>query len=71
MGVDAMIALAALGLSLLGVGSAGATALFKIARGLGSFESKILEVIKNQQSQINRLEQVADRHDERLRDGGL
>jgi hypothetical protein len=66
-----MIALAALGLSLLGVGSAGAAALFKIARGLGSFEAKILEVIRNQQSQINRLEQVADRHDERLRDGGL
>ena len=66
-----MIALATLGLSLLGVGSAGALALFKIARGLGSFESKILEVIKNQQSQITRLEQVTDRHDERLRDGGL
>jgi hypothetical protein len=71
MGVDAMIALATLGLSLLGVASAGAAALFKIARGLGSFEAKILEVIRNQQSQINRLEQVADRHDERLRDGGL
>ncbi len=66
-----MIALATLGLSLLGVASAGAAALFKIARGLGSFEAKILEVIRNQQSQINRLEQVADRHDERLRDGGL
>lgn len=66
-----MIGLAALGLSLLGVGSAGAAALFKIARGLGSFEAKILEVIRNQQSQISRLEQVADRHDERLREGGL
>ena len=66
-----MIALAGLGLSLLAVGSAGATALFRIARGLGSFQAKILEVIKNQQSQISRLEQISDRHDERLREGGL
>ena len=66
-----MIALAAFGLSLLGVGATGAAALFKIARGLGSFEAKIIEVIRNQQSEIKRLEQVADRHDERLREGGL
>lgn len=68
VGVAESIALAGLGLTVLGFAgttvASGVKALWAISKGLGTFEGKILEILA-------RHEGTLDDHEERLRAGKL
>jgi hypothetical protein len=60
MGVGELIALAAVGLTGVGMLGAGVKALWSISKGLGNFEGKILEI-------LNRHDKALESLDERYR----
>lgn len=68
MGVAESIALAGLGLTVLGFAgttvASGVKALWAISKGLGAFEGKILEILARHKDTL-------DDHEDRLRRGQL
>jgi len=68
VGIAESIALAGLGLTVLGFAgttvASGVKALWAISKGLGTFEGKILEMLDNHKTTL-------DDHEDRLRAGKL
>jgi hypothetical protein len=68
MGLAESLALAGLGLTILGFAgttvTSGVKALWAISKGLGAFEGKILEILANHKTTL-------DDHEDRLRAGKL
>jgi hypothetical protein len=68
MGLAESLALAGLGLTVLGFAgttvTSGVKALWAISKGLGAFEAKILEILANHKTTL-------DDHEDRLRAGKL
>ena len=64
MGIAELIALGAVGLTVLTTVVSGVKALWAISKGLGTFEGKILEILA-------RHEGTLDDHEQRLRSGKL
>jgi len=54
-----------------GIGVKGVQALFDISRALGKFEAGIQEMLRHHDLRITQLDEQVEKHDERLREGGL